>query len=166
MKYIQFSYFAMFVCVIAIFISGCRHSEPSEVIVKDALGFYHIDGNPESLDLKMSDGGIVFSRKKAFHIGVVYTGKEFSWHDDGKDFFIYYNGKIYLDFNRDFIFDLSCENKQYYIHFNGKFIEVNKPDFQAMRAVDLDGTNYHWNGSNWLKRCKKKYRHDEMPAEG
>ena len=40
-------YSAMFVCVIAIFISGCKHSKPSEVIVKDALGFYHIDGKPE-----------------------------------------------------------------------------------------------------------------------
>ena len=49
-------YFAMFVCVIAIFISGCRHGIPSEMIVKDALGFYHIDGNPESFDLKMAGG--------------------------------------------------------------------------------------------------------------
>ena len=65
-------YFAMFVCVIAIFISGCRHRESSEVITKDALGFYHIDGNPESLELKMATGGIVFSRKNTFCIGVTY----------------------------------------------------------------------------------------------
>ena len=50
-------YFAMFVWVIAIFISGCSHSAPSEVIVKNASGIYHIDGKLESLDLEMADGG-------------------------------------------------------------------------------------------------------------
>lgn len=34
------------------------------MIVKDAQGIYQIDGNPESLDLQMTDGVIVFSRKK------------------------------------------------------------------------------------------------------
>jgi hypothetical protein len=81
-------YFAMFVCVIAIFISGCRHSESPEIITKDAFGFYHIDGNPESLDLKMADGGIVFSRENAFSIGVAYTGTDFFWSDDNKDFYL------------------------------------------------------------------------------
>ena len=105
MKYIQFSYFAMFVCVIAIFISGCRHGVPSEMIVKDALGFYHINGNPESLDLKMATGGIVFSRKNTFCIGVTYPGMDFFWGDNDKDFYISYQGTSCFDFNKDFVFD-------------------------------------------------------------
>ena len=152
MKYIQFSYFAMFVCVIAIFISGCRHGVPSEMIVKDALGFYHINGNPESLDLKMATGGIVFSRKNTFCIGVTYPGMDFFWGDNDKDFYLSYQGKMCFDFNRDLLFDFLYEKQKYYIRFDGRFIEVKKPDFQAMQAVDINGRKYHWNGSNWLKQ--------------
>ena len=145
-------YFAMFVCVIAIFISGCRHREPSEVIVKDALGFYHIDGNLKSFDLKMADGGIVFSRGNAFCIGVTYPGMDFFWGDNDKDFYLSYQGKMCFDFNRDLLFDFLYEKQKYYIRFDGRFIEVKKPDFQAMQAVDINGRKYHWNGSNWLKQ--------------
>ena len=132
-------YFAMFVCVIAIFISGCRHREPSEVIVKDALGFYHIDGNLKSFDLKMADGGIVFSRGNAFCIGVTYPGMDFFWGDNDKDFYLSYQGKMCFDFNRDLLFDFLYEKQKYYIRFDGRFIEVKKPDFQAMQAVDING---------------------------
>ena len=152
MKYIQFSYFAMFVCVIAIFISGCRHGVPSEMIVKDALGFYHINGNPESLDLKMATGGIVFSRKNAFCIGVTYPGMDFFWGDNDKDFYISYQGTSCFDFNKDFVFDFFYQQGKSFIVFNHQRIEVNKPDFQNMRAVDLNGTKYHWDGSNWVKQ--------------
>ena len=145
-------YFAMFVCVIAIFISGCRHREPYEMIVKDASGFYHIDGNPKSFDLKMADGGIVFSRENAFSVGVAYTGTDFFWSDDNKDFYLSYQGKMCFDFNRDLLFDFLYEKQKYYIRFDGKFIEVKKPDFQAMQAIDINGRKYHWNGSNWLKQ--------------
>ena len=98
-------YFAMFVWVIATFISGCRHSEPSGVIVKDALGFYHINGKPESLDLKMADGVIVFSRKNGFHIGTASPGKDFYWSDNKENFHLSYQGTLCFDFNKDFIFD-------------------------------------------------------------
>ena len=152
MKYIQFGYTALLFCLITTVVAGCRHSEPSEVIVKDALGFYHIDGNPESLDLKMSDGGIVFSRENAFSIGVAYTGTDFFWSDDNKDFYLSYQGKMCFDFNRDLLFDFLYEKQKYYIRFDGRFIEVKKPDFQAMQAVDINGRKYHWNGSNWLKQ--------------
>ena len=152
MKYIQFGYAALLFCLIATGMSGCQHEKSAEVITKDALGFYHIDGNPESLELKMATGGIVFSREKAFHIGVVYSEKDFCWNDDGKDFFICYDGKTFFDFNRDFLFDFLHERQKYYIQFEGKFIEVNKPDFQTMRAVGLNGTKYHWDGSNWVKQ--------------
>ena len=145
-------YFAMFVCVIAIFISGCRHREPSAVIVKDALGFYHVDGDPESLELKMATGGIVFSRKNTFCIGVTYPGMDFFWGDNDKDFYLSYQGKMCFDFNRDLLFDFLYEKQKYYIRFDGRFIEVKKPDFQAMQAVDINGRKYHWNGSNWLKQ--------------
>lgn len=145
-------YFAMFVCVIAIFISGCRHREPSEVIVKDASGIYHIDGKLESLDLEMADGGIVFSRENGFHIGVASPGEDFFWSDSNANFHLSYRGTLCFDFNKDFIFDFFYKKGKYFIVFDHKHIEVNKPDFQAMRAVDLDGANYHWNGSNWHKQ--------------
>lgn len=122
------------------------------IITQDAFGFYHIDGNPESLDLKMADGGIVFSRGKAFHIGVTYPGKDFCWNDNGTNFVVCYDGKTLFDFNRDFLFDFLHETPKYYIRFDGKFIEVNKPDFQAMQATDSNGKIYHWNGSNWIKQ--------------
>ena len=115
-------------------------------------GFITLTVSRKSLDLKMADEGIVFSRGKAFHIGVAYTGMDFCWSDDNKDFYLCYQGKTCFDFNRDLLFDFLYEKQKYYIRFDGKFIEVNKPDFQAMQAVDLNGTNYHWNGSNWLKQ--------------
>ena len=152
MKYIQFGWATLLFCLLATGISGCRHSEPSEVIVKDASGIYHIDGKLESLDLKMADGGIVFSRENAFSVGVAYTGKDFFWSDDNKDFYLSYQGKMCFDFNRDLLFDFLYEKQKYYIRFDGRFIEVNKPDFQAMQAVDINGRKYHWNGSNWLKQ--------------
>ena len=152
MKYIQFGWATLLFCLLATGISGCRHSESPEIITKDASGIYHIDGNPESLDLKMADGGIVFSRGNAFSVGVAYTGKDFFWSDDNKDFYLSYQGKMCFDFNRDFLFDFLYEKQKYYIRFDGRFIEVNKPDFQAMQAVDINGRKYHWNGSNWLKQ--------------
>ena len=82
----------------------------------------------------------------------IYPEKDFCWNDNGKDFFICYDGKTFFDFNRDFLFDFLHEKQKYYIQFEGKFIEVNKPDFQTMRAVDLNGTKYHWDGSNWVKQ--------------
>lgn len=152
MKFFQFGYAALLSCLIAVGISGCQHGKSAEIIVKDEQGFYHIDGNPESLDLKMASGGIVFSRGKAFYIGAAYPGKDFCWSDDGKDFFVCYDGNTLFDFNRDFLFDLLYKKQKYHIRFDGKFIEVKKPDFQAMQAVALDGAVFHWDGNNWLKQ--------------
>ena len=152
MKYIQFGCAALLFCLIATGMSGCQHEKSAEVITKDALGFYHIDGDPESLDLKMADGGIVFSRKNAFCLGVTYPGMNFFWGDNDKDFYLSYQGTSCFDFNKDFVFDFFYQQGKSFIVFNHQRIEVNKPDFQTMRAVDLDGANYHWNGSNWVKQ--------------
>ncbi len=152
MKYIQFGWVTLLFCLLATGISGCRHRESPEIITKDASGIYHIDGKMESLDLEMADGGIVFSRENAFSVGVAYTGTDFFWSDDNKDFYLSYQGKMCFDFNRDLLFDFLYEKQKYYIRFDGRFIEVKKPDFQAMQAVDINGRKYHWNGSNWLKQ--------------
>ena len=146
------SYSAIFFCVIAIFISGCRHREPSEVIVKDTSGIYHIDGKLESLDLEMADGGIVFSRENGFHIGVASPGEDFFWSDNKENFHLSYQGTLCFDFNKDFIFDFFYQKGKYFIVSDHERIEVNKPDFQTMQAVDLNKEDYHWNGNSWIKQ--------------
>ncbi|MBE6377069.1 MAG: hypothetical protein E7050_11505 [Lentisphaerae bacterium] len=146
------SYSAIFFCVITVFISGCCHNEPAGMIVKDAQGIYQIDGNPESLDLQMTDGVIVFSRKNSFCIGATYTGRDFFWSDNRENFHLSYQGTLCFDFNKDFIFDFFYRKGKYFIVSDHERIEVNNPDFQTMQAVDLNNVNYHWDGSNWIKQ--------------
>ena len=146
------SYSAIFFWVITVFISGCRHNEPAGMIVKDAQGIYQIDGNPESLDLQMTDGVIVFSRENSFCIGATYTGRDFFWSDNKENFHLSYQGTLCFDFNKDFIFDFFYRKGKYFIVSDHERIEVNKPDFQTMQAVDLNKENYHWNGSSWIKQ--------------
>ena len=135
------------------FVSGCQCNMPDRrKIIKTDDEKYYINSDPESLELKMATGGIVFSRKNTFCIGVTYPGMDFFWGDNDKDFYLSYQGKMCFDFNRDLLFDFLYEKQKYYIRFDGRFIEVKKPDFQAMQAVDINGRKYHWNGSNWLKQ--------------
>jgi len=122
------------------------------MIVKDAQGIYQIDGNPESLDLQMTDGVIVFSRKNSFCIGATYTGRDFFWSDNRENFHLSYQGTLCFDFNKDFIFDFFYRKGKYFIVSDHERIEVNNPDFQTMQAVDLNNVNYHWDGSNWIKQ--------------
>lgn len=151
MKKIMFSFAIFTLLATCVFLTGCQCNVPDSItLIRMDNGMYYINSNPEYLELKMADGGIIFSREKAFTIGVTYTGKDFTWSDDSKDFLLCYDGKTCFDFNRDFIFDFLYENQKSYIRFDGRFIEVNKPDFQAMQATDSNGKIYHWNGSNWV----------------
>ena len=135
------------------FVSGCQCNMPDRrKIIKTDDEKYYINSDPESLELKMATGGIVFSRKNTFCIGVTYPGMDFFWGDNDKDFYISYQGTLCFDFNKDFVFDFFYQQGKSFIVFNHQRIEVNKPNFQTMRAVDLNGTKYHWDGSNWGKQ--------------
>ena len=151
MKKILSSRIIILFAVIGFFVTGCQwNSTDTDTLIRSKDGIYHINGSPKLLELKMENGGIVFSRKNAFSIGASCEEKDFFWSDDGKDFHLSYNGILCFDFNRDFVFDYFYQNGQHFILLDHRRLKVNKPDFKRMQAVDSKGKQYQWNGNNWI----------------
>ena len=147
-----FAFLSLTVNVFVVFycIFQKNRTPSSETIVKSEDGVYYLKSNPELFELIMPDGCIIFSRKNAFSVSAVYRRKSFFWSDNRDNIYMSYNGIAAMDFDRDFVFDFFYEKGKYFIVCDGKRIEVNKPDFKAMRTGDKNNRKYFWNGFAWL----------------
>ena len=84
------SCFAALLLLIGCVLSGGCCDDKAEVITRDSLGFYTLNGNPDSLELKTDDGMISLSRGEVFVITVAYPEKNFTWCDSEEKFLVIY----------------------------------------------------------------------------